>query len=393
MKKTAFALTTCILVLLVCSVPGAFAKVALQTPTTVEASQPASFSVSAADSTQVAFSVDGKTRWTERPQGREFRRAGAVALSTGRHVLSVSASNAKGKVTTTSHTVTVRKPSRGRTSSTSTSTSSGGSTSTSGSSSSGSTSTGSTGSSGSTSTGSSGSTGGTTTTTPVVPPAEETTSSTGSTGIEGTGSTSEFGTMLFDSSRISSFYLNQSAAGAVTEIADPAGSGESVYQMTVKNTDVYPITPTENPRAELVSQPMFHSGSEFWASSKFYLPENGFPSSVPGWLTLMEGPYGEPFAGTPPWHLEVSGTSIQWSRNGTYNWDVPWKMPLIRNSWVTVTLHEKFATEGWVEMWINGQQINFFSSGGYNPSHVAPTTKLPCRPWMPRPTRAPALFT
>ena len=29
----------------------------------------------------------------------------------------------------------------------------------------------------------------------------------------------------------------------------PAGSGESVFQMTVNNKDVYPITPTENPRA------------------------------------------------------------------------------------------------------------------------------------------------
>ena len=105
------------------------------------------------------------------------------------------------------------------------------------------------------------------------------------------------------------------------------------------------------------------------------MPAN-FPSSVPGWLTVLEGPYGRPFNGTPPWHIEVNGEHIQWSRNGTYNWDVPWQMPLVRGSWVNVMVHEKFATEGWVEMWINGKQINFFSGGTYNPDHVASTTHL-----------------
>ena len=181
--------------------------------------------------------------------------------------------------------------------------------------------------------------------------------------------------LLFKATHIEEFWLNQSAPGAVTEVPDPAGSGESVFQMTVGDKDVYPITPTENPRAELVSTPTINPGDELWWSSKFYLPSS-FPSSIPSWLTLMEGPYGSPFNGTPPWHIEVSGEHIQWSRNGTYNWDVPWQMPLVKDSWVSVMVHEKFASEGWVEMWIDGKQIDFFSASTYNPNHVAPTQRL-----------------
>jgi len=181
--------------------------------------------------------------------------------------------------------------------------------------------------------------------------------------------------LLFEGSRIGDFAMNQSAPGAVTEVADPAGSGESVLQMTVSDQDVAPVTPTENPRAQLLSPSIINPGDEFWWSSKFFLPAD-FPTSIPGWLTVMEGPYGPPFEGTPPWHLEVSGSQIQWSRNGTYNWDVPWQMPLVRGSWVNVVLHDRFATDGFVEMWINGQQVNFFEAGSYNPNHEAQTQRL-----------------
>jgi Polysaccharide lyase len=145
--------------------------------------------------------------------------------------------------------------------------------------------------------------------------------------------------------------------------------------MTVNNKDVYPITPTENPRAELLSPEAIMPGEELWWNSKFYLP-TGFPSMVPSWLVLMEGPYGKPFNGSPPWQIAVEGNQIEWSRNGTYNWDIPWQMPLVRGSWVSVMVHEKFATEGWVEMWIDGQQITFFNGGTYNPNHVGATQRL-----------------
>jgi len=182
--------------------------------------------------------------------------------------------------------------------------------------------------------------------------------------------------LLFRGSRVSDFALNQSAPGAVTEAADPAGSGREVLKMTVQNSDVAPVTPTSDPRAQLLSPSIIDPGEEFWWSGSFYLPGD-FPSSVPGWLTVMEGPYGAPFDGTPPWHVEVNGSTLRWSRNDTYDWDVPWQAPLVKGSWVDVTVHERFAADGWVEMWVNGQQVAFFGPGSYNPNHEPTTTRLP----------------
>jgi hypothetical protein len=180
--------------------------------------------------------------------------------------------------------------------------------------------------------------------------------------------------LLFNASKLSDFYLSQSAPGAVTEVPDPAGSGQTVFKLTVGDGDVYPITPTRDPRAELISPGTIENGDEFWFSSKFFLPAE-FPSSVPGWLNLMQQ-FGYPWSGSPPWHVEVNGTHIQWTRNQTYGWDVPWQMPLAKNQWVTVMVHERFASDGFVEMWVNGQQVTFFAGGTYNPSHVAPTNRL-----------------
>ncbi len=181
--------------------------------------------------------------------------------------------------------------------------------------------------------------------------------------------------LLFSALRLSDFWLVQSAPGAVTEAPDPAGSGQTVFKMTVDDSDVYPVTPTENPRAEMLSTSNIKAGQEFWFSSKFFLPSS-FPSSVPGWMNVMQGPYGYPWAGPPPWHIEINGTNIKWTRNSTYDWDVPWEMPLVRNSWVTVLVHERFGEDGWIEMWINGQPITFFGGGTYNPNGVAPTQRM-----------------
>jgi hypothetical protein len=193
---------------------------------------------------------------------------------------------------------------------------------------------------------------------PAAPPASESTSD-----------------LLFYGDNVADFAMNQSAPDAVTEVADPAGSGQSVLKMTVENDDVAPVTPTSDPRAQLLSPSIIDNGEEFWWSGRFFLPAD-FPSQVPGWLTVMEGPYGAPFDGTPPWHIEVNGDKIQWTRNDTYDYDVPWQMPVVRNQWIDVVVHQRFAADGWVEMWVDGQPVTFFGSDTYNPHDEAPTTRL-----------------
>jgi hypothetical protein len=182
------------------------------------------------------------------------------------------------------------------------------------------------------------------------------------------------GELLFSGAHIKDFANIQAAPNAITEVPDPLGGSETALKMTVNNKDVYPITPTENPRAQALSPDIIKSGSEFWLSTKFMLPSS-FPSSIPGWLALTEI-HGPPFNGSSPWQIGISGNELNWQRNGTYGWDIPWEVPFVKNHWTTVLLHERFATDGWVEMWIDGKQVNFFSSGGYNPSHHAATERL-----------------
>jgi hypothetical protein len=179
---------------------------------------------------------------------------------------------------------------------------------------------------------------------------------------------------LFEGSAIEDFETVEAAKGAITEVPDPLGSGETVLKMTVDDDDVYPITPTENPRAQAIGPDMIENGDEFWLQTKFLLPQD-FPSNIPGWVGLGSI-YGEPFNGPSPWQLDIEGEHIDWPRNLTYDWDVPWQMPIVKGRWITVLLHERFASDGWVEMWVDGQPITFFTSGGYNPNQVAPTTRL-----------------
>jgi hypothetical protein len=178
---------------------------------------------------------------------------------------------------------------------------------------------------------------------------------------------------FFAGRKIDDFDLIQEAPNAITEVPDPLGSGEKVLKMTVGDGDVAPITPTDNPRAQALSPAEIEPGQELWLETKFLVPE-GFPN-VTGWMSLISI-YGPPFQSSSPWQVEVIGNHLQWTRNRTYGFDVPWEAPLPESSWVTVLLHERFASDGFVEMWIDGQPVVFFSGNGSNPSHHAATTKL-----------------
>jgi hypothetical protein len=178
---------------------------------------------------------------------------------------------------------------------------------------------------------------------------------------------------LFDGDDIEDYPEVQAAPRAISEVPDPLGSGETVFRMTVNERDVYPVTPTEDPRAQALSPSLIEAGDEFWLETKFMLPQD-FPS-VSGWMSLVSI-YGPPFNGSGPWEIEASGNELGWRRNGTYNYDRPWRMPLVKGRWVSVLLHERFAADGWVEMWIDGQQVTFFPAGDRQPGDPAETQRL-----------------
>jgi hypothetical protein len=180
----------------------------------------------------------------------------------------------------------------------------------------------------------------------------------------------------FEGSKIEDFpeQIIESPEG-VTEVADPLGSGESVLALTVHNEDAIENPENKNPRAQLGTEYFLEKGSEFWIHTKFLFPA-GFPK-VTSWLGLVSV-YGPPFAGSGPWHLEVKEDELSWERNETYKNDDPFHRPLERGKWTTLLVHERLdeANKGWVEMWIDGEQIRFFEPGTYNPTKHVETTRL-----------------
>ncbi len=96
-------------------------------------------------------------------------------------------------------------------------------------------------------------------------------------------------------------------------------------------------------------------------------------------MTLLEGPYGPPFDGTPPVSISVDDEEIRFQRGDTYDYDVAWQSDIVRGQWVDILFHTRFGSNGFVELWVNGEQVTFFEAGTpriFNPSHEAPTQKL-----------------
>lgn len=174
--------------------------------------------------------------------------------------------------------------------------------------------------------------------------------------------------------RIPDFWVDNSAPGAITQVPSPTGGSGTVFRFTVgDNDEIQGESP--NPRGELLSPDRIHDGDEFWWSAGFFLPKT-FPSQVPDWLNLLQGPFGKPWRGSPPWSIKVAGDRIEWQRNYTYNWDIPWEMQLRRGRWVHVLVHTQFSSHGFVSMWIDGRPVTFFDRTAYNPNHERPTKRL-----------------
>ena len=192
--------------------------------------------------------------------------------------------------------------------------------------------------------------------------------------------------LLFDGQKIEDFGLIQAAPGAISEVPDPTGSGRQVLQFTVHDDDVYPVTPTENPRAQALSPGLINPGDEFWLETKFLLPTD-LPE-IPSWFGLCSV-YGAPFDGPSPWSLEINENEFRWQRNGTYDWDIPWRAPLIKGRWVTILATSASARKAGSKCGSTASR-----STSSNPATTTPTTTprrrgWKCRRWTPRNYAAP----
>lgn len=181
-------------------------------------------------------------------------------------------------------------------------------------------------------------------------------------------------------------YVIEAAPTGVKEVLDPLGSGETVFELTVANEDVFPVTPTENPRAQMIGPDFLRRGDLFRFGGWFMLPLD-FPENTPtviiegeelnGFLGLVSY-YGEPFRGSGPWEIAAQGfpvANFNWQRNETYGFDIPWESPLVRGKWMRYDTQGLFDVDGWIQMWFDGVRQTFFAPGfSYNPNDE-PTTQ------------------
>ncbi|MGO9956045.1 MAG: hypothetical protein ACLP50_08695, partial [Solirubrobacteraceae bacterium] len=134
--------------------------------------------------------------------------------------------------------------------------------------------------------------------------------------------------------------LTGSKATAVA--SDGTGSGQTLLSFTTQDSDVFPLTPTSNPRSQLTTpRGTVTEGRPFWESYEVYLPTN-FPLARTnlGWLTFGSPFYGAPFAGSPSLGLQLDSGDWRWQGNlyapGTA-WEIYWQTPATLGKWTRFT--------------------------------------------------------
>jgi hypothetical protein len=180
------------------------------------------------------------------------------------------------------------------------------------------------------------------------------------------------GTILFNGCNPSDWKSNQSAnANRTVLINDPVtGAVDNTTEITALDSDVAPATPTDNPRAQLVSPDnVITDGSTYWVSFEVYLPPatvyppsapsgSGFPAGgTNGFLLLNETGYGAPYNGSPPIALDVGNGDFIMQRGGGDSsvtpYQIVWQSPLVIGHWVRFTFHVLHSTNGWFELYVN----------------------------------------
>ena len=146
----------------------------------------------------------------------------------------------------------------------------------------------------------------------------------------------------------------------MASVPDPTGTSAPTLQFTTYNSDVAPLTPTANPRAQLLTPAVIKKGQTLWESFEVYVPSS-FPSIQPGegWISLETAVYGAPFAGSPAAEIGIDGGDFRFQRDvyAPTPYSIAWSSPLVKDRWVRFTWHFLVARNGWVELYVDGTQV------------------------------------
>ena len=165
--------------------------------------------------------------------------------------------------------------------------------------------------------------------------------------------------LLFNGSNKSAWFDQSATSTRIRRVSNPAGTGTALRFQTY-NQDVFPLTPTSNPRAQLVAPLPISVGDQFWESYEVYLPRS-FPvaATYHGWLALGSPAYGAPWAGSPPVELAINDGHFRFQRDGyaAYPWQIAWQAPLVLGRWVRFTWHVQLSRTGFVQLYMDNQPL------------------------------------
>ncbi|MGO9955515.1 MAG: heparin lyase I family protein [Solirubrobacteraceae bacterium] len=180
---------------------------------------------------------------------------------------------------------------------------------------------------------------------------------------------------MFNGSTTTGWRDNQSASPTrIKEVPDPAGGSDDVLRFTVENSDIAPLTPTDNPRAQLSTPYVVKPNVPFWESFEVYLP-TPFPASNGSWISLGAPFDGAPYDGTPPVELQISHGNFEWFTNGwnPHPWRLLWEMLALTDRWIRFTWHVDPAVNGHAELYVNGTPVRVAAPDGItNPGYALP---------------------
>lgn len=150
----------------------------------------------------------------------------------------------------------------------------------------------------------------------------------------------------------------------ITDVSDPYGTAvRKMQRFEVREGDTYP---TSNPRCQLNGGQNIEFNSTFFLGFRFGLPSiaEGGPDLISEWCNIWEF-FGRPYEGSPTVQLGIhnfSGTNkLRWTRNAHYSFDEVFNKSYTADAWTNVVYKMKHSTEangGFVELWINGEQVS-----------------------------------
>jgi hypothetical protein len=180
------------------------------------------------------------------------------------------------------------------------------------------------------------------------------------------GNPTPTGVRIFDGTRLTSWPgIIRAASDRITEVPDPLGSGKTVLKFTVDDSDA--CCGSSNPRAQIQTSEFINPGDEIWWGGRILFPTD-FPnirdvsSSSHGWVSTGSV-FGPPYAGSSPITLGINKCTCNsepyWGEDNdgwtSRYWGIP--QSTMRGHWMTWLVHEKFASNGWQEVWVDGKQV------------------------------------